>query len=778
MWNSEIVSGKELESAKRERSKAFIFRNEVEEAKNRFIDEGWEWERDLANRKVKLRKPKSEKDRFENRVWLMLHSLGFSQMNASNNFEIPYTAKGTNTKKQIDVFAVDEETILVVECKVSDNPGKRNSFKSTVEAISGYRNGACNTIATIFPNKKIIFILATCGYIVGDADKAHMHNLNIQYFDESTIEYYEALGKHLGKSARYQLLGNLFAGKPIKGMDTSVAAIKGKMGGHEYYSFSIEPAKLLKMCYVLHRNNAQPEEVLPTYQRLIKKSRLKDIQSYINDGGYFPNSIIVSVDEKKASFDAAPKENQPADSNSRIGILRLPKKYRSIYVIDGQHRLYGYADSKYEKSDIIPVVAFYNLNNTEQIKMFMDINEKQKAVPKTLRTTLNSDLLWDAEDMSDKQKALRSRIAQQLGERKQSPLYDRIIVGENTKTPTRTITLPFIDEAIAQSSYLGKYRNGEMEQTGLFEYANIEKSYDRLLPYLEGCFESIKSNALPEWGKSDKEGAIFTINVGVSACIRLFSDILESLHEQGECDPKNDSISDLVEHTGYYIQPLIDFVSNLNNEQRADISKSYGGKGPKDCWRKFQEAVRNVRNDFNPSGLEEWIRDNNKQFNADAENSLQRIENKITQDFRRILETHYGQNWLRNGLDRPVYNALLKRVSDAEYETDQTIDPWSLVSLEECRRIATWSQNWTKLFRDYFSSFYPNKKPRSKAEATRWLSDLHTIRRDMGKYRNYSVSLENYKTVRAAEDMLFGQGHDHNTDYSILGLEIEDSEAE
>ena len=28
------------------------------------------------------------------------------------------------------------------------------------------------------------------------------------------------------------------------------------MGGHTYYSFAIEPARLLKMSYVLHRNQA------------------------------------------------------------------------------------------------------------------------------------------------------------------------------------------------------------------------------------------------------------------------------------------------------------------------------------------------------------------------------------------------------------------------------------------------------------------------------------------------------------------------------------------
>ena len=40
---------------------------------------------------------------------------------------------------------------------------------------------------------------------------------------------------------------------------------------------------------------------------------------------------------------------------------------------------------KYASTNTVPVVAFVDLERTEQIKLFMDINENQKAVPKSLR---------------------------------------------------------------------------------------------------------------------------------------------------------------------------------------------------------------------------------------------------------------------------------------------------------------------------------------------------------------------------------------------------------
>lgn len=46
---------------------------------------------------------------------------------------------------------------------------------------------------------------------------------------------------------------------------------------------------------------------MPTYQRLIKKTRLKAIQEFVEDGGFFPNSIIINInaDGRSLKFDQA-----------------------------------------------------------------------------------------------------------------------------------------------------------------------------------------------------------------------------------------------------------------------------------------------------------------------------------------------------------------------------------------------------------------------------------------------------------------------------------------
>lgn len=246
-----IVSDKELSSIKKRRSQKDIFKKipkaDIDEAQR----DGWEISRVLKKEFI-IKKPKPIDERFEDEVWLLFANLGFQYMNKDRDFSIQYVPDSVASSHQIDVFAVDDETAIVVECKASDSP-KKGNFKETIEAIVGIRTGLVGEIRKQYPDRKVKFILATKNYQLSPNDYIRLKDQNdILYFDENTIHYYRDLAKHLGACARYQLLGNLCAGQTIPNLDCTVPAIKGEMGGHDYYSFSIEPEKLLKIGYVLH----------------------------------------------------------------------------------------------------------------------------------------------------------------------------------------------------------------------------------------------------------------------------------------------------------------------------------------------------------------------------------------------------------------------------------------------------------------------------------------------------------------------------------------------
>ena len=219
----------------------------------------------LLKSRVKIRRIKSHDRRFEDRVWALMGRLNFTDLNKNRDFKLPYGHSG-NQSKQIDVFAADDEVVLVIECKSSAYV-TTNTFKTEVEAIQGTRAGLIRSIREIYPDHKIKFILATNNVGMTPPSRKRIEDADIAVLDDDSVDYYLNLADHLGKAAKYQLLGSLFAESKIPGLDSRVPAIQGSMGGYRYYSFAIEPSRLLKLGYILHRNKAN-SQLMPTYQTL------------------------------------------------------------------------------------------------------------------------------------------------------------------------------------------------------------------------------------------------------------------------------------------------------------------------------------------------------------------------------------------------------------------------------------------------------------------------------------------------------------------------------
>ena len=72
------------------------------------------------------------------------------------------------------------------------------------------------------------------------------------------------------------------------------------MGDKEFYSFVIEPEKLLKLAYIAHRGKRNIES-LESYQRMAKKKRLNKIAEYIHEKkGIFPTNIVLNIQTDSA----------------------------------------------------------------------------------------------------------------------------------------------------------------------------------------------------------------------------------------------------------------------------------------------------------------------------------------------------------------------------------------------------------------------------------------------------------------------------------------------
>lgn len=753
-WEN-VVSDKELVSAKNKRKNMYIEDKQRKVALQELEEEGWEYVKDYADPKfVKVRKEKPYDEQFEDKVWLLFYQMGFTYLNKDRNFKMAYDFQNPNFTQQIDVFAADEETILIVECKSAESM-KDGVFKKEIEALHGQMDGLRKTALKQFPGRKVKFIWAAHNYIMSPKDIQRMQEWDIIFFSDSTIQYYCELVRHLGTCARYQLLGNLLANTEIKNMQNKIPAIKGTMGGYDYYEFSIEPEKLLKIGYVLHRSEAN-KNMMPTYQRIIKKKRLKEVQTFINEGGYFPNSLIISIDTKGRGlqFDQSPTKVE--DSLSKLGILHLPKRYHSAYIIDGQHRLYGYSDTDYARTNTVPVVAFVDLDRSEQLKLFMDINENQKAVSKTLRVTLNSDMLWDAPDFNDRREALRSKIAQMCGEEPTSPLLGRIVIGEDEKNPTKCITIEAIQQALKRCHFFTTYgKNNVIISDGSFDLGDNQPTLDVFYPFLEGCLKLVKTNCESEWLAGEQ--GILTINRGIQAVIRIIDDIVVHLVSQNKISPKIQDLESLIDEVEYYIEPLMNYLNSVDDVQRKELKGFLGGGADNKFWRSFQKVIAEARDDFSPEGLNEYIENETKQYNTESREYLTVIEERVKDIIANALESYYGENWIIKGLPKNTYKTAKKMADDKNYELlsndeEAEIDTWDCITLADCREIVTYSHNWSEIFESIVTR--PEDVGLSnKEQKTEWMS---TMSKEINKISKttYSVPKATFELISCIYDWL------------------------
>jgi len=739
-----LINQNDIHKVLKDKKKDFF----VETIKPCFIEgyknDGWEIEKEYKST-FKIKKNKSIDIAFEDEVWSLFALMGYKFLNKDRNFNLPYDKNNLDLTKQIDVFAKDEETVLIIECKAAES-NKRGDFKKELESYQGIIGGLRKSIQMLFPNEKLKFkfILATKNLSISDEDIERLKNIGGIHLNEQNIEYFFELHSQLGQASRYQFLGNIFEGQEIPQMENKVPAVRGRMGGHTYFSFSIEPEKLLKIGYVLHRNKANIN-MMPTYQRLIKKSRLKSVEDFIeNEKGYFPNSIVISIDTKECQLDHA--DTQVKSTISDVGILHLPKKYKSAFIIDGQHRLYGYSNTTYKDTNTIPVVAFVNLSREEQVKLFMQINENQKAVSKDLKETLKADLLWTSDRYDEQIDALTSRIAIHLGENRNSSLFGKISIGQDKGV----ITIQNIKLALKRSKFIGKVSRNKIDELGLIYNGDLDYTYNWIKEFLIKSFNYVASNIKNEWEESN---SVILSNNGIYGLLLIFSDILFFLNEKKVIDVRKTPINTIVNELNSFVDPIIVYINDLNSDERETLKKSYGAGGQTKFWRTFQKVISETYSEFQPEGLDDYINKQEKQNNDRAFAIIRELETFFNEDFKIKLEEKFGKMWFKKGVPPQIGDDAValatKKNREIENEEDE-VEPWDCINIIAYRAIAI--KHWQDLFENDYSRPGEEKISGGKEEKTKWMVKLEQLRNQ--NVHSYYVSEDELQFLEELYDWI------------------------
>ena len=76
----------------------------------------------------------------------------------------------------------------------------------------------------------------------------------------------------------------------------------------------------------------------------------------------------------------------------------------------------------------------------------------------------------------------------------------------------------------------------------------------------------------------------------------------EDLRKQYREVNDND-IEALIDEVEYYIEPLFNYINSINDVQRKELKRFFGGGADNKFWRSFQKVIAEARDDFNPEGL-------------------------------------------------------------------------------------------------------------------------------------------------------------------------------
>jgi DNA sulfur modification protein DndB len=181
-----------------------------------YEQKGWTKVRDL-NRGVRVRRHKGGDEILENQFWCLLYSLGFDELNIGRRFFVTVEQDGNRFKRQIDVFAKDDETIIVAECKTADElKGKR--LQRELGDFDSLKRPIANALRAHYGKQikhKIIWLFVTSRIRWHQSDLARAREANISIITDRELRYYTEIAKALGPAARYQFHAEFLTGQKI-----------------------------------------------------------------------------------------------------------------------------------------------------------------------------------------------------------------------------------------------------------------------------------------------------------------------------------------------------------------------------------------------------------------------------------------------------------------------------------------------------------------------------------------------------------------------------------
>jgi DNA sulfur modification protein DndB len=409
-------------------------------------------------------------------------------------------------RKPVDLYA--RERALKITIVGSNKSGAR--IDGLYDHIAGLKElrSASKADAVLF--------VAT-GRELNERELRYFRRNKITVWTERQLHYYEALVLAIGAYAKYEIIYSMeirTADQKIKITVPAVALKQPRLVGPssvELYAFTLPAVTLLEISSVLRRARTNAF----TYQRILSRERLPRIAEFLKKSSAILPTCIVAHLSDEAAVEPMPEEIQKKlGRDQHVVLLTIPNEYSSLEIIDGQHRLFGFAHTPKRVAEQfnLVVVGVRHLSTDKRSRTFVAINDKAKRVDPSLVSFLQ---YTDNEKTCLKHPYLMAiKVAVELNNR--DPFKNAIRLWDDGP---QTITLKGIS---------GYDLKGMVGETGLLRkyYPNHSASYVGVLRAYFGIIREVFEN---EW-KAPKTYIVAT-NRGVTAFLKLLKSMLKN--EQG-----------------------------------------------------------------------------------------------------------------------------------------------------------------------------------------------------------------------------------------------------
>lgn len=716
----------------RRRNDSFIYQSVHPADEDSFVSRGWELHRRSKSR-VRLRQKKPHDVQLEDRVWALFRRMRYPQLNAKH-FRIEYSRPdGSPDTKQIDVLAKDDETVLIVECKSRAARGRKTLTKDLIETryLQRPMGDAIRKIYGRESRLQIIWIYVTNNIVWSEPDLERADAFNINIITENEFRYYDKFIRHLGPAGRYQFLAEFLQNKRIPELENvKVPAVRGRLGKHIFYSFVIPAKHLLKIAFINHQSLNHPDGI-PAYQRMVSPNRIKELERFIQNGGYFPTNILVNF-VSGCKFDLLPNKDNVGD-DLKFGWLHLPAKYKSAWIIDGQHRLYGYSrlDDRYLQQNLF-VLAFERMDTAIEADLFITINNKQKSVPKTILASLKADLKWGSSDPWERLEALASALVKIMNSDPSSPLYQRFSMEGLEDAEGSAVTIGEVSKGIARSGLLGKVFQ-KSYALGPLSGATDEETVARARKFLNAYFGQLR-DANPQRWELGRRGAILS-NPGIRAHLLLIAEVFRHTAAKRGIDPELCSDLELMDAIAVLIPPVLKFVQGApEHEIEKRFYRKFGEGGVHEYFNNLCQLIHECRPEFGSDEFLKWLAEVDERRVSDANQDVIALSGALNDYVFDVLKRIHGEHEIRSSGEKAYWELGVEssKTKEEAYRRQQD-DPRerrrpreAYVDTIELKNIVRQKNNW-----DHFKGVMniPRPDERGKVYYLDWMDRFNRLRR-------------------------------------------------